>query len=248
MATRSCTGIVAQSANGTVMHARNQDYPPPFSAVEYDGTFTKGGKVLFEGTSFAGTNGIGGTCMVPGGFSAEVNARHAVPLSQAQAVARAKQGWLAMPTMLRDACTAGGNFSAGLKYITETPMITNGYITIAGAAPGEGAIVTRNASGTDTDVLMLADGLPAGKPWFLVQTNYDHWTQPPANDDRRDNGIASMEALSPQNVSLATLWEVMSTTGKGTGTRGVYNGDTIHTELIIPATGEYHTYLRHNIV
>merc|ERR1712083_903770 len=107
---------------------------------------------------------------------------------------------------------------------------------------------TRNASGTDTDIIRLKDGLPAGKPWFLVQTNYDHWKQPPKSDDRRDNGIRSMEAVGPDKLSLDELWGVMSDTGKGSGTRGVYNSATIHTELIIPATGEYHTYLRHNII
>merc|ERR1712032_1053475 len=70
---RSCTGIVAQNSNGTVMLSRNQDYPPPFSPLQFDGTFTRNGKVVFEGTSFAGIIGVGSTCMVPGAFTAEIN-------------------------------------------------------------------------------------------------------------------------------------------------------------------------------
>lgn len=248
VATRACTGIVAQASNGTVMHARNQDYPPPFSVVEYDGTFMKGGKVLFEGTSFAGTIGIGGTCMVPGKWSAEINARKAHGANLQEAIDRVSKGYPAFPSLLRQGCELGGDFEAGVKYLSETPMITSGYFTIAGAAPGEGAILTRNFSGVDTDILRLKDGRPADKPWFLIQTNYDHWTEAPKSDDRRDNGIKSMEAVGPGNLSLDALWGVMSDTGAGSGTRGVYNSATIHTELIVPATGEYHTYMRHNII
>jgi N-acylethanolamine-hydrolysing acid amidase len=244
-ASRSCTGIVAQSSNGTIYHGRNQDYPPPFSPLQYDGTFTKGGKVVFEGTSFAGTIGMGGTCMVPGKWSGELNARDAHKSSLQESIDRASKGQPCFPVLLRQACEHGGNFESGLKYLSETPMITSGYITIAGAAPGEGAIITRNGSGTDTDILRLPAGLPADKPWFLIQTNYEHWEKPPALDDRRDNGIKSMKEVGPDGLNLDTLWTVMSTQGSP---RGVYNQATIHTELVIPATGEYHTYLRHNII
>merc|ERR1712217_471642 len=187
-------------------------------------------------------------CMVPGKWSAEINARSSFKPTLPEAMEHASKGWFGYPQLLRKGCENGGDFETGLKFLTETPMISGGYFTIAGAAPGEGAILTRNATGTDTDVLRLEDGLPRSKPWFLVQTNYDHWTQPPKSDDRRDNGIKDMEALGTDKVSLDTLWGVMSDEAKGSGTRGVYNAATIHTELIIPATGEYHTYLRHNII
>lgn len=248
VSTKSCTGIVAQNSNGSVYHARNQDYPPPFSPLQYDGTFIKGGKVLFEGTSFAGTIGVGGTCMVPGKWSAEINARDTHKSTLQQSMEYASKGYVAFPTLLRQGCERGGDFEAGVKYLSETPMIQPGYFTIAGAKSGEGAILTRNATGTGTDILRLTDGGPSGKPWFLIETNYDHWKPAPKSDDRRDNGIKSLEAIGPDKISIDTLWDVMSDTGKGSGTRGVYNQATIHTELILPAAGEYHTYLRHNII
>lgn len=245
---RACTGIVAQSSNGTIYHARNMDYPPPFSAVQYIGTFMKGGEVLFKGTSFASITGMGGNCMVPGKWSAEINARSSYSPSLSQAIDHASKGWLGYPQLLRKGCESGGDFQAGLKFLSETPMIANGYITIAGAAPGEGAILTRNATGTDTDILELKDGHPSDEAWYIIETNYDHWTDAPAKDDRRDNGIRSMEAVGPDNVNLDTLWEVMSDTGAGSGTRGVYNQATVSTQLVIPATGEFHSYMGHNII
>jgi len=245
---RACTGIVAQDANGTIYHARNMDYPPPFAPVQYDGTFMKNGKVLFEGTSFASITGMGGNCMVPGQWSAEINARDSYAPSLHEAIEHASKGWLGYPQLLRKGCENAGDFEAGLKFLSETPMIANGYITIGGAAPGEGAILTRNATGTDTDVLRMKDGHPAEAPWYVIQTNYDHWTDAPASDDRRDNGIKSMEAVGQSNIDLDSLWEVMSDTGKGSGTRGVYNAATVSTQFVIPATGEFHAYMGHNII
>merc|ERR1711920_401110 len=127
-------------------------------------------------------------------------------------------------------------------------MISSGYLTMAGAAAGAGAIITRNGTGTNTDILRLDKGRPADKPWFLIQTNYDHWTQPPKFDDRRDNGIKSMDAIGPDKINLDTLWGVMSDTGKGSGTRGVYNEATISTQMVIPATSELHSYMGHDII
>merc|ERR1711865_232976 len=135
-----------------------------------------------------------------------------------------------------------------MGYLSETPMISAGFLTMAGAAPGQGAILTRNASGNGTDILLLKDGRPTDKPWYLIQTNYDHWTQPPSSDDRRDNGIKSMEAVGPSYVSLDTLWVVMSDTSKGSGTRGVYNSETISTQMMVPAAGEYHAYMGHEVI
>lgn len=262
IATAACTGIVAQSTDGVVMHARNQDYPPPFSALQFDGLFTKNGKVLYEATNFAGIAGIGGTCMVPGGFSAEANARDDPNASFQKYLNDAAAGVAHFPRILRDACTKASDFESAVAYLSQTPMIATGYFTVAGAAPGEGAIVTRNASGTDTDVRRLEAGWPEGqdeKPWYLVQTNYDYWDNSvhPApilpsifgDDNRSASAIKLMADLGPDNVNLETLWGVMSDTGKSTGVKwGVYNQATIHTELIIPKHNMYQTYLRHNIV
>jgi len=115
---RSCTGIVAQSSNGTIYHARNMDYPPPFAPLQYDGTFMKDGKVLFEGTSFASITGMGGNCMVPGKWSAEINARSAYSPSLQQAMEHASKGWIGYPQLLRKGCENGGDFEAGLKFLS----------------------------------------------------------------------------------------------------------------------------------
>jgi len=257
VATRSCTGIVAQHSNGTIMHARNQDYPPPFSALQYDGTFMKGDKVLFRATNFAGIVGVGGTCMVPGKFSISINARDdciACRRTESACIADAAAGLDTFPLLQRRACERGGDFHDTVDFVATRPMISPGYFIMAGVAPGEGAVITHNATGNGTDVLRLAQGWPEGSPWFLSQTNFDHWNNAPhpqfyGNDHRQESAIKLMERIGPEAVDFVTLWDVMSDRGFSTGVwPGVFNPETIHTELIVPATGEYHTYMRHNIV
>jgi len=229
----------------------DQDYPPPFSPLQYDGTYVKNGQVVYEGTSFAGVIGIGGTCMVPGKYSAEINARDSSKPSLSEAIASAKAGNLGLMMMLRKGCEQGIGFEDAVKYYSDTPLIQGGYVTAAGAAAGEGAIVTRGAHPNETDILRLSSGYPAEKPWFLVQTNYDHWKDVPWYDNRRGSAICLMENIGADNVDLEALWGVVSDNGKGQCKKGlntVYNVATIHTELVVPATSEYHTYLRHNII
>lgn len=257
----ACTGIVAQDSDGTVYHGRNQDYPPPFSPLQYDAVFQRDGKTLFEATNFAGIVSIGGTCMVSGSFSVEINARdHKGQLDVFMADAAA--GKPSVANLVRQACTRGGDFESAVTFLAETPALgASNYFIVAGAKPGEGAVITRNATGTDTDIQRLSQGYPANAPWYLLQTNYDRWdtTTHPApllpsvfgDDLRNKSGHALMAQLTPRNFGLDELWEVMSDDGAstlGAGHWGMYNQATIHTELIVPATGEYHSYEGHQVI
>eukprot|EP00756_Hemistasia_phaeocysticola_P025326 Hpha_TRINITY_DN15999_c1_g9::TRINITY_DN15999_c1_g9_i1::g.71310::m.71310/K13720/NAAA; N-acylethanolamine-hydrolysing acid amidase len=239
--TRSCTSIVAQHSNGTIFHGRNQDYPPPFSPLQFDALVTKGGKLVYEGTTFAGTVGIGGTCVVPGGFSVSIDARGAMRPDLATAVASAKRGDWIFPLLTRAVCERAGAFEDSVKWVSTQPMISPGYFIMAGVAPGEGAVVTHNAT-SSSNLWRLKDGYPKGdSAWFLLETNYDHWEPAPKSDDRRDPGIKSMEAVGPDALSFDSLWTILST-------KPVFNLATIHTDFAVPATGEYRTYLRNNVI
>lgn len=46
--------------------------------------------------------------------------------------------------------------------------------------------------------------------WFLVETNYDHWTTPPPSDDRRDPANKAMNETGQENISGAALFKVLS--------------------------------------
>lgn len=260
--TAACTGIIAQGSDGTVYHGRNQDYPPPFTPLQYDALFQKAGQTLFEATNFAGIVSIGGTCMVPGAFSVEINARTTEGVSLDTYMADAAAGKPSVANLVRQACARGGDFESAVKFLSETPALAaSNYYVVAGAKAGEGAVITRNASGVESDVQRLAQGFPEGKPWYLFQDNYDHWddsTHPApllpgvfGDDLRRKSGHLLMAQLSPERFGLDELWEVMSDDGAstvGAGHWGIYNQGTIHTEVMVPGTGEYHSYEGHQVI
>lgn len=74
-------------------------------------------------------------------------------------------------------------------------LIGPGYIILGGAKSGEGVIITREEE-KNLQPLFLADKIK-NQTFFILQTNYDHWVQPPFFDDRRGPGIACMEELGP---------------------------------------------------
>ena len=70
-----CTSIVAQNTNGSIMHARNQDYSMPGLAnITITVDFTRGGKIAYTGNTFVGYIGLP-TAMRPGGWSVSCDAR-----------------------------------------------------------------------------------------------------------------------------------------------------------------------------
>merc|ERR1711879_1130182 len=160
-------------------------------------------------------------------------------------------------SLVRQACARGGDFEDAVKFLSETPALgASSYMVVAGAKAGEGAVISRNGTGIDTDVQRLSQGYPTDAPWYLLQDNYDHWdpTTHPApepftltngDDLRRKSGHEIMASLSPSKFGTEDMWAVMSNDGAstiGSGNWGIFNPATIHTEIIVPETGEYHSY------
>merc|ERR1712150_85011 len=100
-----------------------------------------------------------------------------------------------------------------------------------------GAIVTKDAGGT-VNVTKLGhnDLLPS---WFLVETNYDIWDRPPADDDRRDAAIKSMNLIGQSNFTTDALFKVLSTPP-------VFNQDTTYTTVMQTSTSYYSTMVRYD--
>ena len=262
---RSCTSLVAQSANGTTLFARNQDYPPPFTLVMIHAVFKRRGVTVYEGTTYAGTVGLstafshahdGGR-----GWAVSVNARdipagwpaQGTEAAKVDAVEAARTGAAILPILTRQAADAGmRDYNAALRYFARWPSILPGYLIVGGGEPGEGAIVSHNGSrtgsepATDSDVFALfatsMDGDKNGG-WFVVQTNTDHWkpaplypgSHPPAS--RRATAIRGLVEAGQERISADRIWDVLSTPP-------TFNADTIHTDLVDVAAGSYRTYKR----
>ena len=81
-------------------------------------------------------------------------------------------------------------------------------------------IMTSYPDLTEVDLESLKNIFPPPPPWiiyllfavrwFLVETNYDHWTTPPPSDDRRDPAIQALKKLGQAKVGPSTLFQVIS--------------------------------------
>ena len=58
------------------------------------------------------------------------------------------------------------------------------------------------------DVWKLA---PLSGQWYVLETNYDHWAPPPADDNRRDPGMKAMNSTGRAAISPDALFTVLST-------------------------------------
>jgi len=109
---------------------------------------------------------------------------------------------------LRKALEATADFEGALGELSGTAQVDENYFIVAGARPGEGAIVTRGREKA-VDVWRLEPAAADG--WFRVQTNFDHWNPVPVFDDRRNPAIARMRALGQTNLTSASMWAIIET-------------------------------------
>lgn len=62
----------------------------------------------------------------------------------------------------------------------------------------QGCVITRYRDGFD---LLELGKLSPYPNWFLVQTNYDHWTSPPVYDDRRTPAVRCLSAAPNDSIT-----------------------------------------------
>ena len=146
-----CTSIVAQHTNGSIYHARNQDYSlPGLTNITMDVIFRKGGLDLFVGTTFAGYLGAPTAMRFDGGWSVNADSRFtASGVDPFAGVAAAKKGGKAVGFMIRDAMESCGTFAEAVAFFTTTETIGPSYYTLGGVARDEGAVFSRNRDGPD---------------------------------------------------------------------------------------------------
>lgn len=103
------------------------------------------------------------------------------------------------------------SYDDAVDLMSKSDLIAPAYFIIGGVKPSEATVITRNQSSVvDTWRFNTNPISPDFDRWFLIETNYDHWTKPPANDNRRDPGIAAMKKTTQGNLNYETLLDVMS--------------------------------------
>ncbi len=98
-------------------------------------------------------------------------------------------------------------FESAVETLSTTPLIASCYLIVGGMTSGEGVVITRSRSESVSPERINT----LNKVWYVLQTNYDHWTTPPPSDDRRDPGIEAMESMTRANLDPIGLYNVLST-------------------------------------
>lgn len=233
-ATAYCTSIVAQDIKGNIYHGRNLDYPliDVLKNLTMDLDFIQKGKIAYTGTTFLGYVGLW-TGQSPYKFTVSGNAREKGKWWENAISALFKRSspvsWL-----IRDALNNARNFEAAALQLSKTPIIADTYLIMGGTQPREGLVITRNRDGP-ADIWPLD---PQKGEWFHVETNYDHWTNPPPFDDRRTPAIKALNATGQEHINATSLYKVLSV-------KPVLNDITIYTTTMSAASPEeYSTQIR----
>ena len=248
--TAHCTGIVAQSSDGKLLHARNLDMPsdPQFLAIlknarkmTFTAHFQRGGKTVYSGVTSAGAIGLA-TGQKPNSFTININERRTGSIwTNIFTLLRDHPG-SAICFLVRDALgDPDMNYQGVLNRMTYIPMIASCYVIIGGTKPGEGAVISRDRREA---VKPLSNGIwkldASEGRWYLLQTNNDHWTKPPniepaGHDDltkfsyeREVAGNTAMANMGQSNLSPQGLIDVLST-------GPVFNKHTLYTTVMTAA-------------
>ncbi|XP_052276842.1 acid ceramidase-like isoform X2 [Dreissena polymorpha] len=243
-----CTSIIAEDANGTVYHARNLDFGlfmgwdaknrtwqmteilKP-AIVNLD--FQKNGKTVFKSVNYAGYVGIL-TGIVPGKFSLTINERFKLDggyMGIIHLIMTGKGSWLGFLT--RNAMETAQSFEEAMALLVNTELIAPAYYILGGNSSGQACVITRNREVNGTDVWWMKQ---AGG-WYVLETNYDHWSAPLFLDDRRTPANNCMRKLTQQNVGVAGLFDVLSS-------KPVLNKLTTYTALMQVNSGHLETWLQ----
>ena len=220
-----CTSIVAEDEMGHIYHGRNLDYglTQILQNITLMANFQRGGQTMYTGTTYAGYVGLL-TGQRPHQFSISLDQRDAGQHWMNMVTALLEKNTSIVSFLIRDVLENEQSYEDAYDVLTRATFIAPSYIIIAGVKTGQGVVITR-------DRITTRDSWKLDPPeqWFLVETNYDHWLPPPSGDDRRDPAVRHMKQIGRSNITLDTLFSVLTTPP-------VLNEGTTYTTLMSPAT------------
>jgi len=235
-----CTSIISRDLKGTIYHARNLDFGVGMgftttlknSTLQID--FQKGGKTIFAATTFGGYIGILSGAKA-GGFSATVDTRfypegYYEQIYEIIAAIEEKNASL-VSFLLRDTFETQSTYEQALAALSKDYLIADVYYIVGGLTAG--AVISRNRTEA-ADVWTLDDKSPR---WFEVETNYDHWEEPPWYDNRRDPAIANMNRMGQGNITVQNLFGILSQ-------KPTLNLETTYSIVASASLGFFETYVR----
>jgi len=240
--TDACTSIVAQTNNNTILHVRNMDFWDGIWLTEHLKNLTiqvdyqTKGKTLFHATTFAGFVGVL-SGMRPNGFSISIDTRNypgGIGQLFYEVIAAITEKNASLVSFLsRHTLTRETNFEDAVSSLSNGLLIADVYYIVGGVSANQGAVLTRDRDNA-TDVWRLQ----SPTRWYEVQTNYDHWKQPPWFDNRVDPANTAMLSLGRNDLSLNNLFN------KVLSVKPVLNLQSTFSMLTCAADGTYISYVR----
>lgn len=244
-----CTSVVAEDAKGNLFHGRNLDFglflgwdaknkswtvSETLKPLVVNLDFKRNNQTVFKSTSFAGYVGML-TGIKPYLFSLTMNERFSLDggyIGILEWILGQRDGmWMSFLT--RSVLENSTSYEEAKFHLAQTKLLAPAYFILGGNQTGQGCIITRSRVYTiDTFEIDLKLGR-----WYVLETNYDHWKEPLFLDDRRTPAMKCMNLTSQTNISLQTLYDMLST-------KPVLNKLTTYTTLMQVSKGTLESYIR----
>ncbi|CAF96605.1 unnamed protein product [Tetraodon nigroviridis] len=244
-----CTSIVAEDEKGNLFHARNLDFglfmgwdiknkswiiTEKLKPLVVNLDFRRNNQTVFKSTNFAGYVGML-TGIKPRTFTLTMNERFSLDggyIGILEWIFGKRDGiWMSFLT--RSVLENANSYEEAKTLLAQTKLLAPAYFILGGNQTGQGCIITRSRL-LSIDVFDI--NLKLGR-WFVLETNYDHWKEPLFLDDRRTPAIKCMNQTTQSNISLKTLYDVLST-------KPVLNKLTAYTTLMQVSEGTLESYIR----
>merc|ERR1712228_453135 len=225
--TAFCTSIIARTADGKILHARNQDFPVTLRNDTVNLLYVDAdNNTLYETTTFFGYVGVP-TGIKFGSFSITDNARYIVDgLKNWIEIKRTyfPSGWLIRECLIKDT-----TFDECVHRLSTTRIQAPIYYIIAGLdGSNDGAVITRNQTQVNgpngSDAVWFLNDTTVYEDWYILETNFDFWRV--AKDSRREHAVKMLNAVGQENISFETLYTVQMAPSNATYYNATIRYDT----------------------
>lgn len=244
-----CTSVVAEDTKGNLVHGRNLDFglfmgwdvknkswtvSEKLKPLVVNLDFRRNNKTVFKSTNFAGYVGML-TGLKPHLFSLTMNERFSLDggyIGIIEWILGQRDGaWMSFLT--RSVLENATSYENAKYHLAQTKLLAPAYFILGGNQSGQGCIITRSR---ELSLDLLEINLKLGR-WYVLETNYDHWDDPLFLDDRRTPAMKCMNQTTQNNISIKTLYDVLST-------KPVLNKLTTYTTLMQVSEGSLESYIR----
>uniref|UniRef100_A0A8C4NYP9 Acid ceramidase n=1 Tax=Dicentrarchus labrax TaxID=13489 RepID=A0A8C4NYP9_DICLA len=196
--------------------------------------FKRNNQTVFKSTNFAGYVGML-TGIKPHMFTLTMNERFSLDggyIGILEWILGKRDGmWMSFLT--RSVLENANSYEEAKALLAQTKLLAPAYFILGGNRTGQGCIITRSRL-LSIDILEI--DLKLGR-WYVLETNYDHWKEPLFLDDRRTPGMKCMNQTTQKNITLKTMYDVLST-------KPVLNKLTTYTTLMQVSEGKLESYIR----